>query len=381
MKITAVSADCYRVPVKLPLLDEPVVQTIVIARVDAGSDLVGHGLAGAPGMAIATREFINQQVAPALVGMDPLRHEKVWAYLLEKFNRRALGGVWSMGVSAIDLALWDLKGKKHGVSVSEFLGGRYKEVPAYVTFGVPEYTREQLAQVARMMVEQGHKTLKMVVAVPRGSADAGSTETARARTMWEQAEEDAERVRVVREAVGPSIGLMMDANCLFTLAEAKHLTSLVERYNISWIEEPIRRNDPLAMAELRQHTTIPIAAGQNISNAWDHRELIVNRAVDIPQPNVCHVGGLTEALRVANLAHAFNLDIGHGGRWPYHNVHLHGAVPNGGFIEFHLAAWETMNILFEDVPTNQNGYVPVPQQPGFGFEPRKEALDEYRVPR
>jgi L-alanine-DL-glutamate epimerase-like enolase superfamily enzyme len=84
---------------------------------------------------------------------------------------------------------------------------------------------------------------------------------------------------------------------------------------------------------------------------------------------------------VANLAQAFNLDIGHGGRWPYHNVHLHAAVPNGGFVEFHLAAWETMNVLFENVPTNKDGYVPVPQLPGFGFEPREEALDEYRAPR
>jgi L-rhamnonate dehydratase len=381
MKITAVSADCYRVPVQLPLLDHPSVQTIVIARVDAGDGLVGYGLAGAPGMAIATREFINQQVAPALVGLDGRRHEKIWADLLEKFNRRALGGVWSMGVSAIDLALWDLKGKQHGVSISEFLGGRYDAVPAYVTFGVPEYDREQLVQVARMMVDQGHKTLKMVVAVPHSSADTGPAGSSRARTMWEQAEEDAERVRLVREEVGPSIGLMLDANCLFTLSEAKHLAKLVEPYNIKWIEEPIRRNDPFAMAELRQHTSIPIAAGQNIGSLWIHRDLMVNRAVDIPQPNVCHVGGLTEALRVANLAQAFNLDIGHGGRWPYHNVHLHGAVSNGGFIEFHLAAWETMNVLFENVPTNKNGYVPVPDEPGFGFEPRKEALDEYRLPR
>lgn len=381
MRIAAVAADCYSVPVKLPLLDEPSVQTVVIARVETDRGLVGHGLAGAPGMAIATREFINQQLAPTVIGMDPRRHEKVWAYVLEKFNRRALGGVWSMAVSAFDLALWDLKGKQHGVSVSEFLGGRFEAVPSYVTFGVPEYGREQLVQAARMMVEQGHKTLKMVVAVPRKSADTGPSGASRARVMWEQAEEDAERVRLVREAIGPSIGLMLDANCLFTLAEAKHLVALVEPYNIKWIEEPIRRNDALAMAELRQHTSIPIAAGQNIGSVWNHRELIVNRAVDIPQPNVCHVGGLTEALRVANLAQAFNLDIGHGGRWPYHNVHLHGAVPNGGFIEFHLAAWETMNVLFENVPTNKDGYVPVPDQPGFGFEPRKEALDEYRVPR
>ena len=381
MKITAVSADCYSVPVKLPLLDEPSVQTVVITRVETDRDLVGYGLAGAPGMAIATREFINQQLAPAVIGMDPRRHEKVWAYLLEKFNRRALGGVWSMAVSAFDLALWDLKGKQHDVSVSEFLGGRFEAVPSYVTFGVPEYSREQLVQAARIMVEQGHKTLKMVVAVPAKGADTGPSGASRARAMWEQAEEDAERVRLVREEIGPGIGLMLDANCLFTLAEAKHLVSLVEPYNIKWIEEPIRRNDPLAMAELRQHTNIPIAAGQNIGSVWNHRELIVNRAVDIPQPNVCHVGGLTEALRVANLAQAFNLDIGHGGRWPYHNVHLHGAVPNGGFIEFHLAAWETMNVLFENVPRNKDGYVPVPQEPGFGFEPRKEALDEYRVPR
>src|SRR5688572_6576280 len=102
MKITAVSADVYSVPVELPLLEEPHTQTIVIARVETDGELVGHGLAGAPGMAIATREFINQQLAPAVIGMNPMRHEKVWSFLLEKFNRRALGGVWSMGVSALD---------------------------------------------------------------------------------------------------------------------------------------------------------------------------------------------------------------------------------------------------------------------------------------
>lgn len=381
MRITAVSADCYRVPVELPFLEEPSVQTIVIARVETDKGLVGHGMAGAPGMAIATREFINQQLAPALEGMDPRRNEKVWSELLEKFNRRALGGVWSMGISAIDLALWDLKAKEHDVSVSSLLGGRYDAVPSYVTFGVPEYSREQLVQVARQMVEQGHKTLKMVVAVPRKTTASDRRQASRARTMWEQAEEDAERIRLVREAIGPEIGLMLDANCLYSLAEAKYFTSLVEPYAITWLEEPVRRNDPAALAELRRHTSIPIAAGQNIGSVWSHRDLIVNQSVDIPQPNVCHVGGLTEALKVASLAHAFNLDIGHGGRWPYHNVHLHGAVPNGGFIEFHLAAWETMNVLFENVPENRDGYVPVPQQPGFGFEPRVEALNEYRVRR
>jgi len=378
MKINAVSADCYTVPVKLPLLDEPHTQTVVIVRVETDGDHVGYGLAGAPGMAIATREFVNQQVAPAIIGMDPLRHENIWSFLLEKFNRRALGGVWSMGVSAVDLALWDIKGKQHGVSVAELLGGRFEAVPAYVTFGVPEYSREELVQVARQMVGQGHKTLKIVVGVPRGEKALQHKEASRPRVMWEQAEEDAERVRLVREAVGPEIGLMLDANCLFTLAEAKYFASLVEPLAITWIEEPIRRNDALAMAELRKHTSIPIAAGQNMGSVWNHRDLIVQQAVDIPQPNVCHVGGMTEALRVANVAQAFNLDIGHGGRWPYHNVHLHGAMPNGGFVEFHLAAWETMNILFENVPVNQNGYVPVPRLPGFGFEPRREALDEYR---
>lgn len=381
MRITAVSADCYRVPVELPLLEEPSVQTIVIACVETDRGLVGHGLAGAPGMAIATREFINQQLAPALEGMDPRRNEKVWSDLLEKFNRRALGGVWSMGVSAIDLALWDLKAKEHDVSVSRLLGGRFDAVPSYVTFGVPEYSREQLVQVARQMVEQGHKTLKMVVAVPRETKASDRLQASRARTMWEQAEEDAERIRLVRAAIGPDIGLMLDANCLYSLAEAKYFVSLAEPHAITWLEEPVRRNDPAALAELRRHTSIPIAAGQNIGSVWSHRDLIVNQAVDIPQPNVCHVGGLTEALRVAGLAHAFNLDIGHGGRWPYHNVHLHGAVPNGGFVEFHLAAWETMNVLFENVPVNQDGYVPVPRQPGFGFEPRVEALNEYRVRR
>ena len=300
-------------PVKLPLLEEPHTQTIVIARVETDGKIAGYGLAGAPGMAIATREFINQQLAPALIRMDPLRNEKSGPTFSKKFNRRALGGVWSMGVSAIDLALWDIKGKNIGARLPAYLGGRFQEVPAYVTFGVPEYSREQLVQAARMMVDQGHKTLKIVVGVPRKSADAGHREASRARIMWEQAEEDAERVRLVRAEIGPGIGLMLDADCLFTLAEAKLLASLVEKYAITWIEEPIRRNDALAMAELRNHTSIPIAAGQNMGSVWGHRDLIVNRAVDIPQPNVCHIGGMTEALRVANLAQAFNLDIGQGG--------------------------------------------------------------------
>ena len=111
--------------------------------------------------------------------------------------RRALGGVWSMAVSAIDLALWELKAKELGVSVSRLLGGRFDAVPSYVTFGVPEYDREQLVEVARLMVEQGHKSLKIVVGVPRGPVMSDRIQAARARTMWEQVEEDAERVRLV----------------------------------------------------------------------------------------------------------------------------------------------------------------------------------------
>ncbi|MBI4391465.1 MAG: mandelate racemase/muconate lactonizing enzyme family protein, partial [candidate division NC10 bacterium] len=197
MKVTKVEATTHRVPARVPLLREPVMREIVFVRVETDAGLTGYGLTG-PIQRFGVREFIAREAGPMLVGKDPLATERLWHDWFTRLNPRAQTGVWSSAISALDIALWDLKGKRFGEPVWRLLGGASATVPAYITFGLLEYDRDQLAEVARQFVGEGHDKLKMVVAI-NGAQDPA---------------EDAARVRAVREAVGDGIELMVDANYL-----------------------------------------------------------------------------------------------------------------------------------------------------------------------
>jgi L-rhamnonate dehydratase len=312
MKITAIEATTHRVSVKAPLLDKPLTPAFVFVRVETDAGLTGYGLTG-PIQRSGTRELINRQIAPLMMGRDPVDTERHWHDLFYGLNPRAQTGVWSSAVSAVDIALWDLKGKRFGLPVWRLLGGASATVPAYVTFGLPEYSREQLVEAARRWAGEGHDKLKLVVAIHGGKDPA----------------EDAARVRAVREAVGERIELMVDANYLFAFPQALELCRRIEPYGITWFEEPVYGNDARLLANLRRQTRIPIAAGQNEGHKWRHRELLVHEAVDIIQPNVVWVGGYTEAVKVAAMAQAYNIPVANGGGWPHHNMHLIAGVANG----------------------------------------------------
>jgi len=263
-------------------------------------------------------------------------------------------------VSAIDIALWDIKGKHYREPVWRLLGGAQNPVQAYVTFGLKQYEKDQLVEVAKQLVERGETRLKMVVAVDP-----------------ENPKLDAERVRAVREAVGDQAELMIDANYLFSFNRALELCKLVEPYGITWFEEPVYQNDAKLLADLRRHTDIPLAAGQNEGHRFRHRELIVNHAVDIAQPNVCSVGGYTEAVKVAALAQAFNLPIANGGGWPHHNMHLQAAMANGWRVEFHFEMWGVGDKIYHEPAAPDHGWVTLPETPGLGLEPRADILKGY----
>jgi L-rhamnonate dehydratase len=361
MRIKQIRASYHNVPAKVPLLDHPIERDLVFVQVETDEGLQAHGLAG-PIRGPSVVEFINRELGPFLEGRDPLLTEQWWHEAYWEFNQRSLSGVVSCGMSGVDIALWDLKGHLLGQPVWRLMGGFAARVPVYITFGLHEYSREQLAEVAKSQVAAGFNRLKMVV------ARAGSVA------------EDAARVRAVREAIGDGVQLMMDANHLFSPLEAAELCRRVEPYEITWFEEPLTGNDSRKLAELRQKTSIPISAGQNEGHRWRHRELIVNGAVDIVQPNVLFVGGYTEALKVAHLAQIFNLPIANGGGWPHHNAHLMAAVPNGWRVEFHIPMWYVGNTIFEGAPQPEaGGWVTLPERPGLGFEPKDDALKEYQV--
>jgi L-alanine-DL-glutamate epimerase-like enolase superfamily enzyme len=359
LKITDVKASLHRVPVAAPLLKEKLQTPIVFTTVETDEGILGYGLTRTP-QRFGAREFINREAAPFLRGKNPLETERIWHELYRQFNPRAQTGVWSAAVSAIDIALWDIKGKHYREPVWRLLGGAQNPVPAYVTFGLKQYTQEQLVEVAKQLVGRGEQRLKIVVAVDP-----------------ENPQIDAARVRAVREAVGEEVELMVDANYLFSFHRALELCRLIEPYRITWFEEPVYQNDAALLADLRRHTSIPIAAGQNEGHRFRHRELIANRAVDIAQPNVCSVGGYTEAVKVAALAQAFNLPIANGGGWPHHNMHLQAAMANGWRVEFHLEMWGVGEQIYRQPPAPVCGWVTLPEAPGLGLEPRAEALKEF----
>jgi L-rhamnonate dehydratase len=359
LQIANIRASVHRVPVSVPLLKEQIRTSIVFVAVETDQGITGYGITrGAQRFAV--KEFINRDVAPFLRGKNPLETERVWHDLYTAFNPRGQTGMWSSAVSAVDIALWDVKGKYYKEPVWRLLGGAHNRVPAYITFGLKQYTKEQLVEVAKQLVAQGEHRLKMVVAVDP-----------------ENPRSDAARVRAVRQAVGDAVELMIDANYLFSYNRALELCKLVEPLGITWFEEPVYQNDARLLAELRRHTTIPIAAGQNEGHRFRHRELIVNGAVDIAQPNVCSVGGYTEALKVAALAQAFNLPIANGGGWPHHNMHLHAGVANGWRVEFHFEMWGVGDAIYKEPPAPERGSVTLLETPGLGLEPRRDALAEY----
>ncbi len=346
MKITNVKASIHRVPVEVPLLKEKIVTPIVFTSVETDMGVTGYGLTRG-GQRFGMKEFINREVAPFLRGKNPLETERVWNDLLKQFNARVQTGMWSSAVSTIDIALWDIKGKHYEEPVWRLLGGAQNPVQAYVTFGLNNIERA---------VGRGCQAARR----PRREA----FENGRRRRSGNP-KVDAERVRAVCKAVGDDVEIMIDANYLFSYNRALELCKMVEPLNITWFEEPVYQNDALLLADLRRHTSIPIAAGQNEGHRFRHRELIANRAVDIAQPNVCSVGGYTEAVKVAALAQAFNLPIANGGGWPHHNMHLQAAMANGWRVEFHFEMWGVGDKIYQEPPAPVNGWVTLAETPGL----------------
>ncbi len=349
----------HRIPIDVPLLKEKIVTSILFTAIETDDGIIGYGLTRGS-QRFGLKEFINREAGPFLRGKNPLETERIWNQLYKQFNPRAQTGMWSSAVSAIDIALWDIKGKHYREPVWRLLGGAQNPVQAYITFGLKQYEKDQLVEVAKQLVERGETRLKMVVAVDP-----------------EKPKLDAERVRAVREAVGDEVELMIDANYLFSFNRALELCKLVEPYGITWFEEPVYQNDAKLLADLRRHTDIPLAAGQNEGHRFRHRELIVNHAVDIAQPNVCSVGGYTEAVKVAALAQAFNLPIANGGGWPHHNMHLQAAMANGWRVEFHFEMWGVGDKIYHEPAAPDHGWVTLPETPGLGLEPRADVLKGY----
>jgi L-alanine-DL-glutamate epimerase-like enolase superfamily enzyme len=282
--------------------------------------------------------LIEDELAPEVVGEDPFMVRRIRDKLWWQADYHGAVGLACFGISAIDIALWDLMGKATGQPVWRLLGAKRDRVPAYAMVGWLDYDLDGLKRICSQAVEQGYQGVKIKVGCP---------------TL----EEDAARIEAVRSAVGPGIKVMVDANQVFSVAEALRRGRVYQELGCYWFEEPLRADDTDGLAHLASRLDIPIASGENNYGKRQFRELLVKGAVDIVQPDLRRAGGVTECFEVGLMADAFNVPYAsHGG-----GVHLHvlAALPNTLYMESGLLPADSRVKLID-------GCYPLPEEPGFG---------------
>jgi L-rhamnonate dehydratase len=364
MKIIRVQARCLKVPIKFPFTETPRTEGMLLAQVDTDDGLKGIGISRDTER-FAVRELINREIAPFLVGKDPIETEKIWkdACWDIGMSHMSRGGAIGRAVGAVDQALWDVKGKALGQPIYRLLGGASPgSVGAYTTFGFNVYTLEELVELARRMTQEGHNPLKyQAVAADRG----------------QDVSVDVARIKAVREAIGEKPQLIVDCNGKFDFTHARELLRRIEPYHITCVDHPVYNRDLRLMTELRRCTTIPLAARAVGENQWDNRELILSNGIDIMHANVLDGGGFTECVKVAHMAEMFHLPLATGGGWYLQNGHLIAGVSNGWLTEFHLLRERIYEIIYVQPPVAQNGRLPLPEKPGMGLELNEAAVEEY----
>ncbi len=370
MKIARVTATPMNVPLHIKLMgvDKRTSLACCYVEVETDTGIVGHGFTAITEEDVIA-QIVNGVIAPNIVGDDPLLNERIWEKLYWILRPRGQSGYAAHAQAAVDVALWDVKGKALGMPIWKLLGGARGRVPVYATFGFGFFNREQLAAAAKHWVSKGFRRLKMTVA---GEAlrNRGN------RPVIEAIHEDARRVQAVREAVGSEVEIFVDANCNLDLYHAAKLAEIIKPFNISFFEEPLTQNDPLGMAQLRRSTGMSLACGQNEGLLSRFRDLLLNQSIDYAQPNVCITGGYTQCQKIAGLAEAFNVSLANGGAWSYHNMHLQGGVANGSLVEHHYLAVELYKLLYGALSEPQDGWLALPDTPGLGFEPNRDAIKE-----
>ena len=320
--------------------------TFVRCRVITADGLEGVGMTGRF-LADQVAHLLNGAIAATLQGTAALDIEAATATLTRKFNPRASTGVFISALSALDLALWDLKGKALGQPVARLIGGARNAVPAYATVGLPGFTESELIAACVEALAAGFHGVKILVGAGRSLA------------------EDAQRIRAVRRAIGEA-ALMLDANCAYSVAEARRLTALVADCDIAFFEEPLRGNDIRALAELRRASAIPLASGQMIQSVTWFRDVLAAGALDILQPNAAFCGGITNMLRILALAEAHGVPVTGAGGFEAANLPVMAGHAHGGMLEVH-GAHSAIKARFATHPEFCNGTLLVPATAGLGF--------------
>jgi L-alanine-DL-glutamate epimerase-like enolase superfamily enzyme len=306
---------------------------------------------------LAIYDALLRALEPMIVGEDPTAPERLWERLHQKTVFLGAEGIAVFGRSAIDRACWDIAGKAAGLAVHRMVGAMRDRVPAYASGLWLSMSLDELARQAHEYVEQGFRAMKMRVGSPVMATD-------------------VERVRIVREAVGPDVALMVDANKRLDVGRAIRLAHALEPYQLTWFEEPLSVHDLEGAARIRAATGTPMAAGESVFARHGIARLIDAGAVDVVMPDLGRVGGFSEMLKVAHMAAIRNLVVSPH-NYPHESLQVLGAIANGTFVE--CLPW--FYPLYRESIVVHDGSVAIPQAPGLGCSFDPAAIERYRVDR
>ena len=368
MKITDVDTTVLVYPHVRPVMDATTLppglgasgrrQLFVHIKTDEGIEGLGIGVAR-PGV----QQVIETALKDLLIDQDPFSIEKLWSDMFWGTRGYGRKGLAFCAMSAVDIGLWDLKAKALGQPLYKLLGPYTESIPIYGSGGWTNFTTEEL--VAEMMgyVEQGIKRVKMKV-----GKDFGRSER-----------EDIERIAAVRKAVGDDVALYIDANNGYYSKQAIYMAREFEQYQVGWFEEPVLADDIQGLAEVRRAIDIPVATGELEFTKYGFKELITRGGADIVQPDVMNVGGVTEWLKVAHIAQAFNLPVAPHAAQLVH-LHLACATPNLKVVEYMNTLLEGDGVWYTEFPQQKDGmWSPFPDKPGLGLELDPYAVEKWSV--
>lgn len=310
------------------------------------------------------RVIIEHHLTPFLLGEDPRDVEALWQkmYRLTRWYGRKGAALSALG--ALDIAFWDLRGKTVGKPVYALLGGTRTTVPAYASALLWNDDIDALRAEAAGYVDQGYRRVKMRL----GQSEAY----------------DMTAVRAVRQAVGPSIGVITDASMRYTLEVAERMGKVLEEVNAFWYEEPFEPEDLDNYVALRKRTRVPLAAGENEFGLQGFRELLRAGALDIVQPDACRTGGITECDRIGRLAAAYNASVGTH-TWSdavalTANMHVVAALPNGLSVEVDRTGNPFIDDLLVEPLRVRDGQLSLSNAPGLGIDLDQTTIDRFRMP-
>lgn len=304
-----------------------------------GEGDAGFGrIAGAPA---ALAAVIEHELKPLVINQDLAYIRGIHQEMLRETEYHSSSGLTMFGIAALDTALWDCLGKTVGVPCWQLWGGVHQRIRAYAMVGWLNYSDAEVQAICAKAVEQGFRAVKIKVGYPTLA-------------------EDIHRVQVVRAAVGNDIAIMVDANQSLTTAEAVRRGRAFEELGCGWWEEPIPADDIEGYATLAHALDIPVATGENLYTASDFARFLQRGAVDIIQPDLRRAGGPTALLQIGLLAHAFRIPYASHGGGPV-QLNVMACLPNTFYLE--------TGLLKPGSPLKlDNGYVQIPQGPGFSWE-------------